>query len=226
MILLLRYKYRYQVYTWYRHRYSSTIQYGTDSSIPGIFIRAFFTHRAEAKPAAAVDISSLEGEESPLLGKVPISMDACCKCLAPSRTPLNLTFANAVGSAIGDMKIPSSRRLYLGIIFPEDVSTRPLHMFFSMQNEGTKVLESACAAAGLKMDRGRIIGSPDRLNLFTLEGDLLRLDLDLEAHIPYTLQPNAWIVLEKGNRIDPTRLGAIREAAAEASARHNICSIM
>ena len=56
----------------------------------------------------------------------------------------------------------------------------------------------------------------DRLNLFTLEGDLLRCDLDLEAHIPSTLQPNSWVILEKGNRVSPGRLAAIRQAAVEA----------
>ena len=51
---------------------------------------------------------------------------------------------------------------------------QPLYMYFSRSSEGTKVLEAACQAAGVKLDRGRIVGSPDRLNLFTIEGDLLR----------------------------------------------------
>ena len=141
-------------------------------------------------------------------------MASCCQCLLPaSRVPPNLAFSNSTGSAVGDAKIPLSRRLYLGVVFPADCGVRPIYMFFSLANEGTKVLEAACAAAGLRLDRGRIVGSPERLNLFTLEGDILRLDLDLEAHIPSTLQAHSWVILEKGNRIDEVRLTAIRQAS-------------
>ena len=63
-----------------------------------------------------------------------------------------------------------------------------------------KHAQAAIEAAGVKLDKGRIIGSPDRLNLFTVEGDLLRVDLDLEAHVPNTLQPGGWVVLEKVRR--------------------------
>lgn len=70
-------------------------------------------------------------------------------------------------------------------------------MFFSKSNEGTKVLEAACKAGGIQLDKGRIIGSPERLNLFTIEGDLLRVDLDLEAHLGSTLQPSSVLILEK-----------------------------
>ena len=54
-------------------------------------------------------------------------------------------------------------------------------MFFSRRDEGSKVLEAACKAGGLTLDRGRIIGSPERINLFTLSGDLLRCVAVLEA---------------------------------------------
>ena len=90
-----------------------------------------------------------------------------------------------------------------------------MYMFFSKSSEGMKVLEAACSAAGVKLDRGRLIGSPERLNLFTVEGDLLRVDLDLEAHMGSTLQPNAWVILEKGNRVEPERLAAIHEVRAQ-----------
>lgn len=144
-------------------------------------------------------------------------MASCCQCLLGSgRTPSHLQFSNSHGSAVGDSSIPVSRRIYLGVVFPEDANIKPIHMFFARSNEGTKVLEAACAAAGLKMDRGRLAGSPDRLNIFTLEGDILRLDLDLDAHIPYTLQPDSWVILEKGNRIPSDRLAEIQEAALEA----------
>ena len=153
-------------------------------------------------------------------------MASCCQCLLPaSRVPPNLAFSNSTGSAVGDAKIPLSRRLYLGVVFPADCGVRPIYMFFSLANEGTKVLEAACAAAGLRLDRGRIVGSPERLNLFTLEGDLLRLDLDLEAHIPSTLQPESWVILEKGNRVDEVRLAAIRQACLDTQAGP-ACAIM
>ena len=77
----------------------------------------------------------------------------------------------------------------------------------------------------LMATRCEIVGSPDRLNLFTIEGDLLRVDLDLDAHMGSTLHNNSWIILEKGNRISPERLAAVR-AAAEAEASGPGCSIM
>ena len=101
----------------------------------------------------------------------------------------------------------------------------PLYMYFSKSSEGMKVLEAACGAAGVKLDRGRIVGSPERLNLFTVEGDLLRVDLDLEAHLGTTLQPNAWVILEKGNRVDEGRLSAIRQLKRTAGAGGG-CAIM
>jgi len=153
-------------------------------------------------------------------------MAQCCSCLVPGpRRPLSLTFANSWGGALGDSKVPSNRRVYLGIVFPEDCKVQPIHMYFSRSAEGVKVLEAACAAAGLKLDRGRIVGSPERLNLFTIDGDLLRVDLDLDAHMGSTLHNNAWVILEKGNRIAPERLAAVR-AAAEAEASGPGCSLM
>jgi hypothetical protein len=106
----------------------------------------------------------------------------------------------------------AARRLPLGVVFPADANVPPLYMFFSRSAEGVKVLEAACSAAGVKLDRGRMVGSPERLNLFTIEGDNLRVDLELEAHVPSTLQPHAWVILEKGNRVPPERLQTIREA--------------
>ena len=152
-------------------------------------------------------------------------MAQCCTCIAPPRGPGGLHFANSPGSALGDAKVPAARRLPLGIIFPEDANVQPLYMYFSKSSEGVKVLEAACAAAGVKLDRGRMVGSPDRLNLFTIEGDLLRVDLDLEAHLGSTLQADAWVILEKGNRVEPERLAAIREVKRLESAGSG-CAIM
>ncbi|KAL3898412.1 MAG: hypothetical protein SGPRY_012844, partial [Prymnesium sp.] len=55
-------------------------------------------------------------------------------------------------------------------------------------------------AGGIQMDQGRLVGSPERINLFTIEGDLLRVDLDLEAHLGSTLQPSSVLVLEKASK--------------------------
>ena len=98
-------------------------------------------------------------------------------------------------------------------------------MFFSKSQEGMKVLEAACKAAGVTLDRGRLVGSPERLNLFTIEGDLLRVDLDLEAHLGSTLHPNSWVILEKGNRVPPERLAAIQSMRQSMDAGGG-CSIM
>jgi hypothetical protein len=125
----------------------------------------------------------------------------------------NLTPSNSMSNAIGDTSVPERHRLYLGIVFPADVNVQPVYMFFSLSSDGNKVLEAACKAAGLMMDRGKLAGSPDKLNLFTLKGHVLRLDLDLGAHVPSTLQPSSWVILEKGNRISSQRLEAIRGAA-------------
>ena len=119
----------------------------------------------------------------------------------------------------------ANRRLHLGIIFPEDANVPPLYMYFARSSEGVKVLEAACKAAGVNLDRGRMIGSPDRLNLFTAEGDLLRVDLDLEAHMGSTLQPNAWVILEKGNRVPPERLAQIQQMRETMDSGPG-CSIM
>lgn len=151
-------------------------------------------------------------------------MEQCCACFARAGRS-GISFANSPMMALGDNKIPSNRRLPLGIIFPHDTGVSPLYMFFNKSNEGIKVLEAACSTAGIKLDRGKIVGSPERLNLFTTDGDILRIDLDLEAHLGTTLLPNAWIVVEKGNRVDPTRLALIREMKRDVDSGGG-CAIM
>lgn len=75
-----------------------------------------------------------------------------------------------------------------------------------------KVIAGAAAHAGLKLDRGKLVGSPERLNLFTLEGDVVRLDLEIEAHMGSTLRAGDVLCIEKGNRMDDARLAQIRSA--------------
>ena len=178
--------------------------------------------RVKRKRAERSAFSATIPEEEPLLlprlhRRLPRSMQCCAACLGPS-LPKHLMFANTPGSAIGDASIPHGRRLQLGVIFPKETGAQPMHMFFARNAEGVKVLEAACSKAGVTLDRGRIVGSPDRLNLFTVEGDLLRVDLDLEAHLGSTLKPGGWLILEKGNRIDPARLEEIKDAKAAAEA--------
>ena len=153
-------------------------------------------------------------------------MLSCCSCLRPVGGSSGLDFANTPSSAIGDFAIPQSRRIYFGIFFPEDCpGVRPLHMFFDRQKGTHLVLERACAAGGLKLDRGRIVGSPAKLNLFTVEGDMLRTDMDIEAHLGSTLHPSSVLLLEKGNRVREDRLELIRDAAV-LSQNSGGCAVM
>ena len=62
-----------------------------------------------------------------------------------------------------------------------EANAQPVHMFFSRFAAGAKVLSAACSEGGLSLDRGRLVGSPERLNLFTMDGDLLRVDLELDV---------------------------------------------
>ena len=80
-----------------------------------------------------------------------------------------------------------------GVVFPEDVSVRPVHMFFDKQKPGSALLIAAAAQAGLQMDKGKLIGSPERLNIFTVEGDILRLDLEVRCVLrPCLLSVQCW----------------------------------
>ncbi|KAL1503182.1 hypothetical protein AB1Y20_011240 [Prymnesium parvum] len=150
---------------------------------------------------------------------------SCLECLGgASNSRPDLLFRNTHSTAIGDSKIPPANRVYFAIYFPVDCGARPLWMFFSKFNEGTKVLADACKAGNIQLDRGRIVGSPDRLNLFTIEGDLLRVDLELEAHLGSTLQPSSVLILEKGNRVPEYRIDEIKASAARSG--ESSCSIM
>mmetsp|Transcript_56660 Transcript_56660/g.123317 ORF Transcript_56660/g.123317 Transcript_56660/m.123317 type:complete len:150 (+) Transcript_56660:225-674(+) len=148
---------------------------------------------------------------------------SCCVCLfGPGGSD---GFSNSPSSASGDESIPRSRRCYFGIFFPEDVGVRPAHMFFDREKPAAKILEGAAAYAGMKLDKGRLMGSPEKLNVFTLEGDVLRLDLELEAHLGGALHPSSILILEKGNRLSDERIAAVKAMAVE-SASTSGCSIM
>jgi hypothetical protein len=79
-------------------------------------------------------------------------------------------------------------------------------MFFDKTKPVEKIIAGAAAHGGFKVDKGKLVGSPERLNLFTLENDVVRLDLEIEAHLGSTLRAGGVIVLEKGNRLDAGRL--------------------
>ena len=87
-------------------------------------------------------------------------------------------------------------------------------MFFDREKDAQKILDGAFAHAGLEIKQGRMAGSPERLNLFTSDGDVLRLDLDIDAHLGGTLHPSSVLILEKGNRISPERLDALNSASS------------
>ena len=121
-----------------------------------------------------------------------------------------LTFSNKPSAAIGDASIPADRRIKFGIVFPEVTGVRPAHMFFNQRKPVETMIAGAAAHGGFSVDKGKLVGSPERLNLFTLEGDVVRLDLEIEAHLGSTLHAGDTLILEKGNRLSDERLQAVR----------------
>ncbi len=151
-------------------------------------------------------------------------MACCMQCLGAGPDKL-LTFSNSPSSAVGDASIQRPRRCHFAIFFPEDVPAKPVHMFFDREKDTIKVLEAAVAHAGLKLDRGRLVGSPEKLNLFTIDGDMLRTDLPLDAHLGSTIHPSSVLLLEKGNRVLEDRLDAVKLAVSQQSGGMG-CSIL
>ena len=123
--------------------------------------------------AAAATVS----EASPFLVTALPPRSACADlmgCLpcfgGGAKLDSSLTFSNTPSNAAGDHSIPERRRVHFGIFFPADLGLPPVHMFFDREKDATKILEGACGHAGLKMERGRLAGSPEKLNLFTSDG--------------------------------------------------------
>jgi len=123
-----------------------------------------------------------------------------------------LAFSNKPSSAVGDASIQQQRRIRFGIVFPEDTGVAPIHIFVDREKPVEKLIAAACSHAGLKLDKGKLVGSPQRLNLFTLDGDVIRLDLEIEAHVGSTLNAGDVLLIEKGNRLEPGRAAAVRSA--------------
>ncbi len=120
-----------------------------------------------------------------------------------------LKFANTKSKAFGDAAITPSRRVTFGIIFPEDTGIQATYLFFDKTKPVEKLLTAAVAHAGLTLDRGKLVGSPEKLNVFTCDGDIVRLDLEIEAHMGSTLHAEDTLILEKGNRLSAERLAAV-----------------
>uniref|UniRef100_A0A7S0L6P7 Uncharacterized protein n=1 Tax=Coccolithus braarudii TaxID=221442 RepID=A0A7S0L6P7_9EUKA len=143
---------------------------------------------------------------------------SCCLCLSGSDSSAG--YSNSREQAFGDLNIPRERRCCFGIFYPETYQDmgkmRPVHMFFDREKPAAKILEGAVAHAGLKLEKGMLVGSPGKINLFTLDGDVLRLDLELEAHLGSTLHPSSVLILEKGNRLSDERIACVKAAAADS----------
>lgn len=123
-----------------------------------------------------------------------------------------LSFHNQRSAAVGDPKIAPGSRVVFGIIFPADLWLQSRYMFFDKEKPVERVVTAAASQVGLQLDKGKLAGSPERLNLFTLEGEVVRLDLEIDAHLGSTLQPGTVLILEKGNRLEASRLEAIRRS--------------
>ena len=124
---------------------------------------------------------------------------------------VGVAFKSRRDGALGDDDIAASCRTTFGIVYPAGLGIHSQYMFFDKEKAVDKIITAAASRANLVLDKGKLAGSPDRLNLFTLDGDLVRLDLEVEAHLGSTLHDGDVIVMEKGNRIAPNRLQAIRE---------------
>ena len=131
--------------------------------------------------------------------------------LAPSTNPLK--FSNKAAKPVGDENIPPAKRVVFGIVYPEECHTQSVWMYFNKEKSVETLIKSAAGHAGLKLDKGKLVGSPQRLNIFTMEGDNVRLDLEVEAHMGSTLRGGDTLILEKGNRLEPGRLDRVRAGA-------------
>lgn len=123
---------------------------------------------------------------------------------------------------------PTPKRVTFGIAFPEATGIRPLFMSFDRTRPLRDVLTVAvhygelsryvsygAPSGGVSTSEGHAarfaIGSPDRLNLFTVDGRMQRLDLEIDALLgPGYLESGHVIAIQEGNRLPPKRVEAIR----------------
>jgi len=115
-------------------------------------------------------------------------------------------------------ELPPRKRVCFGIAFPAASAIRPL--FFAVDR--TKTMRSLLAVveghaqllAGTTNEthsQGYAMGSPQRLNIFTVDGRMQRLDLDIEALLrPGYLEDGDVLLLEVGNFLPQDRIDAMR----------------
>lgn len=176
-------------------------------------------------------------EDAPLLHRArdvckPSPYAACCSCLRGGGKSQvlakSLQFSNSKSSAKGASNLRNDHAIMLAIFFPQDAELPAIWMRFDRHKDtGQHVLETACKAAGLQLERGRLAGSPEKVNLFTSDGDLLRTDLEIEAHSRDTLADGGCVIIEKGNRISSERMQRIQDAIAlHQEGGGGLCAVM
>ena len=105
-----------------------------------------------------------------------------------------LAFSNKPSSAVGDASIQQQRRIRFGIVFPEDTGVAPIHIFVDREKPVEKLIAAACSHAGLKLDKGKLVGSPQRLNLLCDPWALERLHAPARARTHH-LRPATLVLL-------------------------------
>jgi hypothetical protein len=121
-------------------------------------------------------------------------------------------FANRRDRPIVNPTVAPERRITLGIVYPMELQLQGVFMSFDSQKPVHALVTAALSHANVTLDKGKLPGSPERVNLFTLEGDVVRADLEVEAHIGSTLHAGDCLVLERGNNLSPSRINAVRRA--------------
>ena len=140
---------------------------------------------------------------------------AAAKPQAAAKAKNPLAFTNKPATAVGEETVKPERRIRFGIVMPESTGASSLHMFFDKEKDTpAKIITVAAKHAGFSVDKGKLVGSPEKLNLFTREGDVVRQDLEIEAHIGSTLHAGDTLILEKGNRLMDERLAQVKAAHA------------
>jgi hypothetical protein len=116
--------------------------------------------------------------------------------------------------------VPAARRVTFAIAFPEGSELQPRFFTFDktrpMGDIRTVIKSLAGGGMGEEGEAGDerrfMVGSPARLNLFSLaSGRLLRPDLEVEAQLGTDdVCDGDVLVLEQGNRLPPERVEAVR----------------
>ena len=122
----------------------------------------------------------------------------------------DVRFSNYASRPAGDESIAPECRISFGVVYPAGLGCASTWMVFDRTKPVERIITGAAALGGLTLDKGKLAGSPEKLNLFTLDGDMVRLDLEIDAHVGSTLRAGDLLLLEKGNRVPANRLEAVR----------------